>query len=146
MLFQRRLDCFCAFCKTPRRVYKTKFLGILSIFALAGFSVLLTYVIWDSLDLRGVILFTLFLFVGELFSQVKWRQSMICVNCGFDLILYKKSPERAGEKIKDFMFMRSDRPEFLLKPALQITPTRKTTSVDSKGNNKAQENKISLPG
>ncbi len=120
MLFQKRLDCFCAFCKTPRRVYKTKFLGILSIIALAGMSILLSFVIWENLDVRSLFIFTLFLFVGELFSQIKWRQSMICTNCGFDLILFKKSPERAGEKIKDFMHYRSDKPEFLLKPAMQI--------------------------
>lgn len=146
MLFQKRLDCFCAFCKNPRRVYEAKFLSVLSILVLAGLSVLMTYIVWESLDARGILIFAVFLFIGELFSQIKWRQSMICVHCGFDLILYKKNPERAGEKIKDFIYMRSENPEFLLRPALKLPPrTGKYEKPNSPlAKNSSKDHKISL--
>lgn len=133
MLFQRRHECFCAFCKTQRKVYKSKYLGLIAIMGLAGLSVLLAEVIWSSLDPRGLMIFGILLMAGELFSQVKWRNSMICPNCGFDLVMYKKNPEQAAEKIKEFMVIRSENPDFLLKPALQLPKNKKGTKLSLQG-------------
>ncbi len=116
MLFKQRRKCFCAFCKAPRHVYKSKYLGIISIAGLAGLSLLFTIAIWNTLDIRGLFLFLPLLLAAELFSQAKWRQSMICMNCGFDVIMYNKDPEKCGEKIRDYLALRAERPEFLLRP------------------------------
>ncbi len=144
MIFQQRRDCFCAFCKTPRKVYKSKYLSVISIIGLIGLSLVLSEVIWQSLDPRGLLILAIFLMVGELFSQLKWRQSMICQNCGFDLVIFKKSPERAGLRIKEFLEDRATRPEFLLKRSPQIpkqTMTQKSIrETDQKGT------KLSLQG
>ena len=91
MIFQQRRECFCAFCKTPRKVYKSKYLSVLSILGLIGLSLVLSEVIWDSTDPRGLVVLGIMMLGGELFSQAKWRRSMICQNCGFDLILFKKN-------------------------------------------------------
>ena len=126
-----RKSCYCAFCKVPRKVYSSKNLSLVSVVSLVGFSLLLTYLIWQTLDPRGLFILALFLFTGEIFHQMRWRQSMICSNCGFDPVLYIRDPEKAGLKIKDFLDYRAERPEYLLKPAVQL-PVRK---VAAKGHN-----------
>ncbi len=144
MIFQQRRECFCAFCKTPRKVYKSKNLSVLAIVGLIGLSLVLSEVIWQSLDPRGLVILAIFLLVGELFSQAKWRQSMICQNCGFDLIMFKKSPEQAGLKIKEFLEQRAERPEYLLKRAPQIP--KQTVSKQSIQEAKQKGTKLSLHG
>lgn len=141
MLFKHREKCFCAFCKTPRHVYVSKYLGIFAIIGLAGLSFVLTVMVWETLDVRGLFIFAPILLMGELFSQAKWRQSMVCKNCGFDVITYKKDPEKCGEKIKEHLARRGERPEFLLKPLPQIPASAyakaplvaKTSSTTKKG-------------
>jgi hypothetical protein len=103
----------------------------MAVVGLVLLSSLLTYVIWQQWDLRGLVVLAVFLCVGEIFHQVRWRQSMICANCGFDPILYLRSPEKAGEKIKSFLEFRSERPEYLLRPQPQF-PVRR---VAAKGEN-----------
>lgn len=144
MIFQQRRECFCAFCKTPRKVYKSKYLSVISIVGLVGLSLVLSEVIWNSLDPRGLVILGIMMLVGELFSQAKWRQSMICTNCGFDLITFKKNPELAGMKIKEFLEQRSSRPEFLLKRSPQIP--KQTMTQQSIKESKQKGTKLSLHG
>ena len=144
MIFQQRRECFCAFCKTPRKVYKSKYLSVISILGLIGLSLVLSEVLWKTLDPRGLVILGIMLLVGELFSQAKWRQSMVCQNCGFDLILFKKSPEKAGVKIKEFLELRSERPEFLLKRSPQIP--KQTVTQQSIQESKQKGTKLSLHG
>lgn len=144
MIFQQRRECFCAFCKTPRKVYKSKNLGLFSIIGLVGLSLVLSEVIWQTLDPRGLVILAILLLAGELFSQAKWRQSMICQNCGFDIVTFKKNPELAGQKIKEFLDHRSERPEFLLKRSPQIPKqTRRHSTVKD---SEQKGTKLSLHG
>lgn len=93
-----------------------------------GLSFVITNTIWHSFDPRGLFILGLLLICGEVFAQIKWRQSMICQNCGFDAILYMRDPEKAGIKIKEFLHYRAERPEYLLRPPVQL-PKRKTRST-----------------
>ncbi|MBC7464958.1 MAG: hypothetical protein H7256_03110 [Bdellovibrio sp.] len=92
--------------------------------ALIFLSVLITHVVYKSFDPRGLAIVGLFLLVGEIFTQVKWRASMTCQNCGFDPVLYVKDQEQAGLKIKAFLERRADSPAHLLRPAIKL-PTQR---------------------
>ncbi len=115
-MFATRKACYCAFCKNPRKVYAHKHLSLVGILGLVGLGVVITYTVYKTLDPWGLGLIGMFLIVGELFSQTKWRTSMICRNCGFDPVVYVRNPEQAGLKIKAFLEHRSDLPEYLLRP------------------------------
>lgn len=153
MLFKQRRKCFCAFCKAPRHIYTSKYLGVITITGLASMSLILTFTIWNHLDIRGIFIFLPLLLIGELFSQVKWRQSMICMNCGFDVVMYRKDPEKCGEKIREYLTIRSERPEFLLR-SIHIPPSAygkpitvkktTTTSVDVEQGVDKKGKKLSL--
>ena len=123
-MFSHRRSCYCAFCKTPRKVYKSKNLSILEVLALIFLSVLITHVVYKSFDPRGLGIVGLFLLIGEIFTQVKWRSSMMCQNCGFDPVLYVNDQEKAGLKTKAFLEKRGDSVAHLLRPAINLPKVR----------------------
>lgn len=119
----------------------------MSLSAIVGMVVLsyvMTYAIWHQPDIRGLVILGTLLMVGETATQLRWRQSMVCQHCGFDPVIYVRSPELAGAKIKEFMKIRSERPEFLLKPALNLA-TRRAQATSESPNNRRGEN-LSLRG
>jgi hypothetical protein len=126
-VLSQRKSCYCAFCKVPRKVYRTKNLSLVTIVGLIGLSFVMTQAIWHHLDPRGLFILGLMIIAGEVFTQIKWRQSMICQNCGFDAVLYTRDPEKAGLKIKEFLEYRAGRPEYLLRPPVHM-PKRKVRS------------------
>ncbi len=127
-MLKHRHSCFCAFCKTSRKVYKHKSLLLTEIFGLIFLGIVVTYVVYKSFDPRGLIFVGILLLVGEIFSQLKWRGSMVCQNCGFDAVLYLRDPEQAGLKIKAFLEKRADSPAHLLRPPV-ILPTIKAENL-----------------
>ncbi|MFZ3229388.1 MAG: hypothetical protein WA160_04225 [Pseudobdellovibrio sp.] len=131
MLSHRR-TCYCAFCKTPRKVYKSKNLSLLEIISLIFLSVIITHVVFRSFDPRGLGIVGIFLITGEIFTQLKWRTAMVCNNCGFDPVLYIRDQEAAGLKVKAFLAKRPDSVDHLLRPAIKL-PTLKV-SVNSRTN------------
>ncbi len=129
-MISRRKSCFCAFCKTPRKVYADKHLTYVQVLSLVLMGIILTFGIYQSLDPRGLYLIAGILMVAEVFMQIRWRASMICRNCGFDPVIYVRSPEAAGLKIKAFLETRSDSPNHLLRPPVVLPILR-----DQKGKN-----------
>ena len=127
-MLKRRQSCFCAFCKISRKVYKHKSLLLAEIFGLIFLGIVITDVVYRSFDPRGLIIVGILLLVGEIFSQLKWRGSMVCQNCGFDAVLYLRDPEQAGLKIKAFLVKRADSPAHLLRPPV-VLPSRKADPI-----------------
>jgi hypothetical protein len=85
--------------------------GILSAFLLGA---ALSLIFWQSLDPRALGFVVVFLVSWETLAHIKWRVGMICAYCGFDPILYKRSPEAACAKVKEFMENRKKDPMFYL--------------------------------
>lgn len=115
-----RKSCYCAFCKVERKVYSDKHLTLISVLGLVMLGIVMTYAIFRTLDVRGLGIVGSLLIVGEIFAQTKWRTSMICRNCGFDPVVYVRSPEQAGLKIKAFLDRRAESPEHLLRPPVVL--------------------------
>jgi len=123
-MFQQRSECFCAFCKNTRKVYISKHLNVAGVVGLVVLSYVLTSIIWQEADIRGLAILGFLLVISEAFTRLRWRQSMICGHCGFDPVTYVRSPDKAAAKIQSFLQKRSERPEFLLKPALKLAPKK----------------------
>ena len=119
-MVQKRVECYCAYCRTKRKVYKSKYLNYMGVFGILTFSYVLTLAIWEQTDVRGLFILGVSLLLAEGFTQLRWRQSMICQNCGFDAVIYVKDKNLASAKIKAFMKIRENDPKFLLKPLLPI--------------------------
>ncbi len=106
--------CFCAFCKAERRIYTKKHVGLTNVLAAVLLSSAVTFVYWGELDPRGLMLFGLMILGSEVLIYLRWRTSLVCSLCGFDPLIYKRSPAEAAERVRAFYKTSSEDPNFLL--------------------------------
>ena len=128
-MFAQRQNCFCAFCKTPKKVYKRKRLSLVEVVALSMLSLLITSVVWEHLDPRGLVILILMVSMCEFFIRLRWRYSTICNNCGFDPVIYVKDAAQAAATVQKFLDQRKGNPDYLLKPTINL-PVRKVKQAD----------------
>lgn len=120
-------NCYCAFCRTPKRSPDRKAIGFLNVLGSVFTSLVLMVALWQEFDPRVFIIFVICLAIAEVFIQLRWRMSVICQKCGFDPVLYAKSPSLAAAKVKEQLERRKTDPRFLLSGKINlptITPAR----------------------
>jgi len=120
-------NCYCAFCRTPRRIYKKRSIGFLNIIYAVVSAFIVMYVIWGAFDPRVLMVMAVFLAMAETFIQIRWRLSVACKQCGFDPVLYVKEPDKAAEKVTAHLKKRREDPKYLLARPLNlptITPEK----------------------
>ena len=123
-----RNNCFCAFCRTPRRIYKKRSLGVLNISLSALAAVLVMYCVWREFDPRVLMVFAVFLAATETFIQLRWRMSVACRQCGFDPVLYVKDAEQAAAKVTAHLQHRKQDVKYLLSKPLNLPTISKEKS------------------
>ena len=101
---------FCAFCRSPKVFFKRKRLGVLNILAAVAISLAINYIFSHQVEPVVFVIFIATLFVNELILQVRWRMSLICHECGFDPVIYKRNPELACQMVKTRIEKRKEDP------------------------------------
>lgn len=129
LLFSSRKACYCAFCKTERKVYLRKNISWLGTFGAVMGALAMTFAVFQEVDPRGIFIFISFLIMGEVFVKIRWRMNIVCGQCGFDPVLYAKDHEAAAEKVKAFLSKRKEDPSMLLKPSLNLPKISKERAV-----------------
>ncbi|MEO0336968.1 MAG: hypothetical protein AAF202_11265 [Pseudomonadota bacterium] len=104
---------FCAYCKTPRKVYLKRHITATNVWLSFLMSVLLMFTIWGTVDPRALFVFVVSLSVAEVFVQVRWRMGLRCQHCGFDPVIYMRDPSRAAKMVREHFERRSQSLEFL---------------------------------
>jgi hypothetical protein len=100
------------------------------------FSSLLTLIFWQKPDPKGLVFLSVFFIFGEIWVRIKWRLDLVCKFCGFDPLLYIKSPELAAEKVKAHMDEQKSDPLYALHAhKLSSLPKRKVNSKPDKTKN-----------
>jgi hypothetical protein len=117
-------ECFCAFCKSSRRVYTKRGNSLFNIFAGLMGAVGISYILFQGWDPRGIFIFLGFLAVSEIFLRVRWRIAMTCRHCGFDPVLYLKDVNSAVQKVQRRLDARRVDPGSMLAAPLNL-PQRK---------------------
>lgn len=107
-------DCYCAFCKTKRHVYKKKHSSVFNFMSVLLFSFCLSTGLWTWWDPRSIAIFSIAMLFSEVFIYLRWRFSVVCSACGFDPVLYRKSPELARDRVRQFYEKKTQEPNFLL--------------------------------
>jgi len=105
---------FCAFCKAKRQVYNKKHVNLTNVVCAAAFTLAFTYAYFAEPDPRGLMVFCVFIIFSEIFVYMRWRNGVVCSMCGFDPILYKKSPQKASLRVSEFFKEQVENPEFWL--------------------------------
>lgn len=114
-------EVFCSFCRSRHRVYKKQHVSFINVLLSSLLSGILGVAwFWPEINFKFIVLIPFFLLVAELFIHLRWRCSLICPECGFDPILYKKSPEAASLKVQAKLEKRAQDPNSYLKPPLKI--------------------------
>lgn len=91
---------FCAFCRSPKTYFKRKRIGVVNITVAFICAAAINYIFTHSIDFRVLVIFIAMLFIFELALQVRWRMSLICHECGFDPVIYKRNPELMSQMVK----------------------------------------------
>lgn len=94
------VSCYCAFCKSTRRVYTKKHVGVHDTLYAFALGVLMSLFFWQEIDFKLIPFSVTVLGVMEMFIQIRWRLSLPCQKCGFDPMIYIKSPQLAAEKVR----------------------------------------------
>ncbi len=126
----KKQTCFCSYCRNERTYVSKKHIQILDIVFLLIPSVLLSFIFWQQLDPRLLLFWVMLGVVVEIFSNLRWRLAIVCKYCGFDPVLYLKSPELAAESVKNFMLDRKSSANFLLSTKqFEQIPRRKIPAI-----------------
>ncbi len=115
-----RTQCYCAFCKSPRIIYRKKTGSFTNLFlSLIGASCLM-FVIFHEWHPMGMFFWLVFSLTSEVFLSLRWRMSLVCGACGFDPLLYLKDPDHAATKVKLRLEERRQRPGMILSQPLKL--------------------------
>lgn len=107
-------DCFCGFCKNPRRIYSKKRIGMANVFQSAILSLVLSMAFWQEPDPRMVVIFVFALSLMEVVIIVRRRLSLPCPHCGFDPAIYSSNPEKAAQKVTAFLARKKVDPTLMV--------------------------------
>jgi hypothetical protein len=124
-LFQTSKSCYCAFCRSPRLVYKKRHVSVVDVIYALVATLLMSLMIWQDLDPRASVVFALFIGLSEVFIMLRWRLSITCPHCGFDPVLYKRSPERAANQVNVHMLARRQSPMSAFTPPPRLPTLRR---------------------
>ena len=127
--FKSKNDCYCAFCKSKRRIYPKKHASVGNFLMVMGFVICASTGLWTWWDPRSIAIFSVAMVSTEIFIYLRWRFSLVCTLCGFDPVLYRKSPELAREKVRLFYDTKTQDPKFLLSKSPLVDLYRKSTEI-----------------
>jgi hypothetical protein len=122
-------NCFCAFCRSPRRIFKKRNIGVLNVIYAGLAALVIMYLLWQNFDPRGLIVFAVLLAITETFIQFRWRLSIPCRQCGFDPVMYLKDPNKAAEKVTLHLEKRRADPKYLMARPLNLPAISKEKSI-----------------
>jgi hypothetical protein len=121
----KKILCYCAFCRTPHRIYKRKGVGVFHVTGSLLIALCFMWGFWGSWNHQAIPLFLVCLFLSQILLHFRWRLALICRQCGFDPLIYRRNPDLAAEKVKAYLDRRRQSPEFLLAPPLQLPKVRR---------------------
>ncbi|MEZ0391538.1 MAG: hypothetical protein ACAH59_04940 [Pseudobdellovibrionaceae bacterium] len=120
VIFSSRKECYCAFCRSERKVYSKRNIDFTDIIGSALGAITFMFIVFQEADPRALLLFVAFLAVSETFVQIRWRLTIACKYCGFDPVLYLKDTAKAVAKVKMHLDQRKFNPASLLASPLQL--------------------------
>lgn len=120
VLFSVREKCYCAFCRSPKKIYKHRRLGwkhaLISIVA----SLAMMAGLFQQFHPSLLFFLPVTMLICDVFLQIRWRLSVVCKRCGFDPVLYVKDSSLAAEKVRTVLEKRREDPTMILASPLHL--------------------------
>ena len=117
---RKKHNTYCAFCRTPRVIFRKRNISLGNIISSVLGSGVLMWVLWGQPDARVFVVFVCLLAIAEVLVQIRWRMSVVCRVCGFDPVLYVKEPAQAVRLVKEALDRRRQSPASLLANPLNL--------------------------
>lgn len=124
-----KVNGYCAFCRSSRWHYKNRSLGIIHVILSLVVSSVVSFYVFNELNPKLLLFFVVGLCVSETFTQIRWRMSLVCKQCGFDPVIYKRDPGFAAKLVKKRLEKRQESTSIALRPLHlpALTPERAAT-------------------
>ena len=120
---------YCAFCKSERTYFRRKHVSFSTIVYAIVFGGLVSQAVWQAFDPRALIVSAVIVCISEIATQLRWRLSLVCSECGFDPLVYKRNPTHAAERVRKHLEERQADPMSIFRPQLPILRDRKPPIV-----------------
>lgn len=102
-----------------------KHVSTLDVVLAAASALLVSFIVFQDFDPRAAVFFAVGLGVTEMFIIFRWRLSIACPHCGFDPVVYKKTPDRAVLRVKAHMKGRREDPLSVFSPPPRLPKLRR---------------------
>ncbi|HXH76124.1 MAG TPA: hypothetical protein VNJ08_14230 [Bacteriovoracaceae bacterium] len=96
-------ECFCALCRTPRKLRYPRHLSFMNYFQILIMAVGLGAVAFPWIGVRAVIVLPIIWVIFEGMHKSLYRKDLKCPFCGFDPTWYKKDVNLARRKVEEFL-------------------------------------------
>lgn len=115
-------DCFCALCRSPRKLRYSRYLSGQHYIQILILAVAITAAAFPWFAWKGIGALPLVWAAFESIHKSLYRKDLKCPYCGFDPKWYKKDVKLARQKVEEFL---KQNPE---SPILRRSRTEETTT------------------
>jgi hypothetical protein len=105
-----RKECFCAHCRSPRKLRYHRRLQGAHYFQIVVLTIGLSAVLYPLLDFKGLMSFPIVWAIFDLTYKTLYRKDLKCPFCGFDPTWYKKDVRIARRQVEDFLKQNPESP------------------------------------
>ncbi len=103
-------DCFCALCRSPRKLRYSRYLTTLHYGQIMVLALVFTAAAFPFFGWKGVGSLPLIWALFESIHKSLYRKDLTCPYCGFDPKWYKKDVKFARQKVEEFLKQNPDSP------------------------------------
>lgn len=103
-------DCFCALCRSPRKLRYSKYLSRLNYLQIFVLTLVITAGLFSFVGAKGALSLPIVWILFESIHKSLYRRDLVCPYCGFDPKWYKKDVRFARQKVEDFIKQNPDSP------------------------------------
>lgn len=96
-------QCYCAFCRAPRKLPPSNKLNFKHFFLNLLLSHLIMLIVWKEWNPKVFLILVGFSGLTQFILQLRWRIMISCKWCGFDPLLYLNKREDAAQKVRKYL-------------------------------------------
>lgn len=105
-------DCFCALCRSPRRLRYSRHLKPLHYIQILILALVFSAIVYPWFAWKGVVCLPIIWAIFETVHKSLYRKDLRCPICGFDPAWYKKDVRIARQRVEEFLKENPDSPIF----------------------------------
>lgn len=103
-------DCFCALCRTPRKLRYARGLKARHYGQILVLTIVAAAIMYPWFDWKGVMSLPIIWGIFESTHSSLYRKDLKCPFCGFDPSWYKKDVKFARQQVEDFLKQNPNSP------------------------------------